>query len=242
MPLIFHNQLEFEQEVILRSRNGFSIRSLSRMFQISRNTVRRILRDHAHDREVSHEILPRIETRSSKLDAFKPQMKELLEKHPKITGQRLFEELKTKGYQGGITILRELLKTLRAPEIEPVISFETPPGSQGMMDWSPYKIRFTREGLKEVQCFSYVLGFSRRHFIDFTPRRDFFTLIRRHQDAFSYFGGVPKECLFDYVPGNIIEVMCPIPLCGEIWKSPGLELVYTAQFLRTGNITRRVTL
>ena len=95
MPLIFHNQLEFEQEVILRSRNGFSIRSLSRMFQISRNTVRRILRDHAHDREVSHEILPRIETRSSKLDAFKPQMKELLEKHPKITGQRLFEELKT---------------------------------------------------------------------------------------------------------------------------------------------------
>ena len=27
--------------------------------------------------------------------------------------------------------------------------------------------------------------------------RDFFTLIRRHQDAFSYFGGVTKECLYD---------------------------------------------
>ena len=197
MPLIFHNQLEFEQEVILRSRNGFSIRALSKTFRISRNTVRRILRDHAHNREAGHEILPRIETRSSKLDAFKPRIAELLEKYPKITGQRLFEELQPEGYSGGITILRDHLKIVRAPEIEPVIRFETKPGQQGMMDWSPYKIRFTQEGLKEVQCFSYVLGFSRRHFIDFAPRRDFFTLIRRHQDAFSHFGGVPRECLYD---------------------------------------------
>lgn len=197
MPLIFHSQLEFEQEVILRHRNGFSIHALSRTFRISRNTVRRILRAHAHDRKAGHEILPRIQTRSSKLDAFKPRIEELFEKYPKITGQRLFEELKSEGYRGGITILRDLLKRVRAPEIEPVMRFETPAGQQGMMDWSPYKIRFTREGLKEVQCFSYVLGFSRRHFIDFTPRRDFFTLIRRHQDAFTYYGGVPKECLYD---------------------------------------------
>jgi len=197
MPLIFHSQLEFKQEVILYSRKGFSIRSLSKTFKISRNTVRRILRDHAHDREVGHEILPRVQTRSSKLDEFKPRIGALLEKFPKITGQRLFEELKSEGYQGGITILREHLASVRAPEIEPVMRFETPPGQQGMMDWSPYKIRFTREGLKEVQCFSYVLGFSRRQFIEFTPRRDFFTLIRRHQDAFAHFGGVPKECLYD---------------------------------------------
>jgi hypothetical protein len=49
----------------------------------------------------------------------------------------------------------------------------------------------------KVQCFSYILGFSRRHFIDFTLRRDFFTLIRRHQDAFAHFGGVPAQCLYD---------------------------------------------
>jgi transposase len=64
------------------------------------------------------------------------------------------------------------------------------------MDWSPYTIKFTTGTLK-VQCFSYILGFSRRHFIDFTLRRDFFTLIRRHQDAFAHFGGVPAQCLYD---------------------------------------------
>jgi len=41
------------------------------------------------------------------------------------------------------------------------------------------------------------LGHSRRQFIDFSPRHDFYTLIRRHQAAFEYFGGVVAECLYD---------------------------------------------
>ncbi|MFZ4860230.1 MAG: IS21 family transposase, partial [Desulfuromonadaceae bacterium] len=65
------------------------------------------------------------------------------------------------------------------------------------MDWSPYRIKFLKTGPAEIQCFSYILGFSRRHFIDFSPRRDFFTLIRRHHDAFAHFGGVPAQCLYD---------------------------------------------
>jgi transposase len=120
-----------------------------------------------------------------------------LEKYPHITGQRLFEELCAAGYDGGISILRDRLRSLRpAPKKTPVIRFETGPGLQGQMDWSPYTIEF-RTGKATVQCFSYILGFSRRHFIDFTPRRDFFTLIRRHQDAFSHFMGTPAQCLYD---------------------------------------------
>ena len=65
------------------------------------------------------------------------------------------------------------------------------------MDWSPYTIPFTRTGKATVQCFSYILGFSRRQYVDFTMRRDFFSLIRRHEDAFQYYQGVPKECLYD---------------------------------------------
>ena len=65
------------------------------------------------------------------------------------------------------------------------------------MDWSPYTINFTREGKATVLCFSYILGYSRRQYIDFTTDRRFFTLIRRHQDAFAYFGGVPEHCLYD---------------------------------------------
>ena len=65
------------------------------------------------------------------------------------------------------------------------------------MDWSPYALRFA-DGRKEtVLCFSYILGYSRRQYIDFTLRRDFHTMIRRHRDAFEYFGGVSRHCLYD---------------------------------------------
>jgi len=187
--------------IVLLWRQGTSIRGLARQFQISRNTVRRILRTHIDQREHGHdEVLagaPR--RRGSKLDPFRPRIVEILEKYPRITGTRLFEKLgEEEGYRGGITIVRDLLTQLRPPpKPEPVIRFETEPGQQGQMDWSPYTLRFRRTGRTTILCFSYILAFSRRHYIDFTTTRNFHTLIRRHQDAFAHFGGVPRECLYD---------------------------------------------
>ena len=122
----------------------------------------------------------------------------MMARFPDITGQRIYEELRDAGYEGGISILRDRLRRMRPrPKREPVVRFETDPGVQGQMDWSPYTLRFTRTGRQKVQCFSYILGYSRRHYIDFTSRRDFFTLIRRHKDAFEHFGGLPRQCLYD---------------------------------------------
>ncbi len=192
------NRQEMEHTLILLHHDGRSIRELSRQFHLGRNTVRRILRAHAQRRDSGHDLLIPLRAglkRASKLDAFDPEIKNLLEKYPDITGLRIYEELKEMGYPGGISILRERLEKLRAPAREPVIRFETEPGRQGQMDWSPYTIPFTRSGKCKVQCFSYILGFSRRQYIDFTIHRDFYSLIRRHQDAFAYFGGVPRDCL-----------------------------------------------
>ncbi len=187
---------QFEHTLIIMYREGWSIRSLSRYFGTSRNAVRRILRAHEKRRNAGHDILTTRLKRASKLDAYGPEMKRILEKYPGITSVRLLEELKESGYTGGITILRERLADMR-PHKEPVIRFETPPGLQGQMDWSPYTIPFTRTGKGTVQCFSYILGFSRRQYIDFTARRDFYSLVRRHEDAFRYYQGVPMECLYD---------------------------------------------
>ena len=195
MPL---TRTEMEHMIVTMHADGFTIRALSRHFQIGRNTVRRILHRHERQREQGHEALTKKIPRKSQLDPYLPLIQELLKKFPKLTGVRMLEELRDAGYQGGITILRERLSgMLKRPKREPEVRFETPVGHQGQMDWSPYKIPFTRTGKTEVLCFSYILGFSRRQYIDFTLNRNFHTIIRRHRDAFEYFGGVPRQCLYD---------------------------------------------
>ena len=126
-----HNRQELEQALILMYHEGRPIRELCRQFQLGRNTVRRIFRTHAQRRDSGHDVLIPLRaglTRASKLDGFDPEIKKLLDKYPKITGLRIYEELKEAGYPGGISILRERLKKLRAPDREPVIRFETEPG------------------------------------------------------------------------------------------------------------------
>ena len=130
----------------MKNREGWTIRQLSRTFQISRNTVRRILRDHDARRDSGHTILPKICHRSSKLDAFEPRIKEIQKQFPDITGLRMFEELRQEGYPGGITILRKYLHQQKKLKKEPVIRFETEAGRQSQMDWGLYTIDFTRTG------------------------------------------------------------------------------------------------
>jgi transposase len=188
---------EFAQRLIIMRSEGFSIHGLSRRFGVSRNTVRRILRAHTDQRERGHDVLVKKLKRESKLDEHEETIKKTLEQYPDISGVRLYETLKDAGYTGGISIVRDLLGKRRPKEQGPVIRFETEAGKQGQMDWSPYTLPFTRTGKATVQCFSFILCFSRRHYIDFTLRHDFYTLIRRHQDAFAHFNGCPHECLYD---------------------------------------------
>jgi transposase len=203
---------ELEHMLITMNNEGCSIRELRRQFKLGRNTVRKILRKHKSQRDEGHEVLMKKLKRVSKLDAFEPEIKNLMEKYPGITGVRIYEKLKEAGFTGGRSILKERLKKLRVPQKEPVIRFETEPARQGQCDWSPYTIKFIRTGKAQVQCFSYVLGFSRRQYIDFTLRHDFYSLIRRHQDAFEYYGGVPWECLYDNEKTIVLRWECGRPV------------------------------
>jgi transposase len=198
--LVFKSRKELENYIITAHANGESIRSLARQLEMGRKTVARIINKNKEQRENGNNpIKPKKRvSKEKKLDAFDSQIKELIKKYPNISGKRMFEELVSNGFDGSISMVRQHLRRIRpTSKKEPTPRFETDPGVQGQMDWSPYKINFSQEGKKEVLCFSYILGYSRRQYIDFTLNRKFHTLIRRHQDAFEYFGGVPLQCLYD---------------------------------------------
>lgn len=85
-------------------------------------------------------------------------------------------------------------------EAQPLIRFETEPGHQMQADF----MTFTREGVK-IKVFVAQLGFSRAGFAWFCSRERQEDWIEGLRRAFDYFGGVPKQVLFDNAKCIMIE-------------------------------------
>jgi transposase len=182
--------------ITLHLQKGWSIRRISRELHISRKRIRRILVSNSVLRDTTPGVeIPLKKKRPSKLDPYKEFIKELLDKYSNITGQRVYEHLKEKGYDGEITIVRDYLKAVRgAGSKTPVRMIETDPGQLAAHDWSDYNITFTLTGKTEkVTFFSYILCYSRRQFIDVVDDKKQPTLFHELMAAFIYMGGVTRE-------------------------------------------------
>jgi len=79
------------------------------------------------------------------------ELHQLLERYPKLTVQRAFEELKKVGYAGSYSTVRTYIKAYRPKIKARVVRFETAPSAQAQMDWSTYTIDFQQEGRRRVE-------------------------------------------------------------------------------------------
>ncbi|MBI3049967.1 MAG: IS21 family transposase [Acidobacteria bacterium] len=185
-------------EIVRRVQGGASFRAIARALGIDRKTVASVMHAYQQHRETPSSALPRGRARRSQLDAYGDVIAALLDRYPDITAVRLQEELRAKGFTGGYTIVKERLRRQRPqPTGAPVVRFETGPGVQAQMDYSPFDLAFTDEGRRRVYAFSYILGYSRRRYLRFVESQDFATTVREHVRAFEYLGGAATVCLYD---------------------------------------------
>ena len=173
---------------------GLSIRAIARQLGIDRNTVRRALR---------RDGLPTYTctiSRPSKLDAFKPYLQQRLAAYPELTAVRLYQEIRTQGYTGQCSILRDFLRPLRQEHRrlgKLTVRFETAPGQQGQIDWGHFGTIVHRGRSCPLYGFVMVLGYSRALFVHFATSQRLETFLHCHQLAFEAFGGYPRELLYD---------------------------------------------
>jgi transposase len=187
-------------DIIRLSGQGLSQRRIARQLHVSRDTVQRTLRHVATARDegpAAATPAPRARPAGS-LAAFDDVIQQLLERYPDLTAQRLWEELRQRGFTGSYPTVWRRLQALRPTPVKPpVVRFETTPGAQAQMDYATYTIALTEEGPRRVQLFSYLLGYSRRQYLRFVERQDFDTTLRQHVAAFTHLGGVAATCLYD---------------------------------------------
>jgi transposase len=176
-------------------RQGLSVSAIARQTGADRKTIRKYI-----ERGLEVPAYGPRKPRQTVLDPFTAYLRKRVAAFPALTGQRLFRELKERGYEGGYTAVTDFLRDVRPP-VSPgyEVRFETAPGEQAQVDFAMFHVVFEDEPEtpRVVWLFSLVLGFSRLIFARFVHRQDLPTVLRCHIAAFEAIGGVPREVLYD---------------------------------------------
>ncbi len=176
-------------EIAVLHRQGMGVRAIAREVGVARNTVRAVL-----DGRSDCQYGPR-NKRPTKLEPHHDYLKERVENagDRRLPATVLMREIRDRGYEGGITQLKDFLATIRpTPEREPIVRFETAPGEQMQIDFVVF-----RRAQSPLRAFTASLGFSRMAYAEFVDNERAETWISCLQNALSAFGGSPNTVLCD---------------------------------------------
>jgi transposase len=190
-------------QVVLLALQGMGVRAIARALHVGKKRVRKLLRQHRARRDAATPLTalpPLPPPRPSMLDEHGPFVRDLLDRYPDITAQRVFEELRARrDFDGGYTIVKGLVRKLRPrPVVEPSNTVEEPePGQLAECDWAQVLVPFKRGGPRKIQLFGYTLASSHRRFFRRYDRSDLHALLDGHVQAFAYLEGLAHTCKYD---------------------------------------------
>ena len=180
---------------------GRSIKEISRLLRLSRNTVRKVIRSGGteHRYERASQPMPR-------LGPYQERLAELLEedwqgpKKRRLTSRRLLELLQSEGYNGGYDSIQRFVKRWREAKDRDFgagfIPLSFAPGEAYQFDWS-HEWVILDGVVQEAKVGHFRLCHSRQSFVVAYPRETLEMVLDAHNRAFAFFGGVPKRMIYD---------------------------------------------
>jgi len=169
---------------------GHSERAIAKELGIARATVRR-LRGKGPIRPAAKR------EQGSQLDAYLPEIRRLIEEAPAIRAPAVLERLRALGYQGGVSILRSRLISLRPkPLREAFLTLNFAAGEAVQIDWADFG--FALPGCpRRVSGFVMALCYSRYLYLEFTLSQSLTALLRCMERGLQFYGGVTNADIFD---------------------------------------------
>ena len=133
-----------------------------------------------------------------------------------IDGTTIHQALIRKyGFEGSYSSVRRYLASLEEahPQVTTVLEFAPAEAAQVDFGAGP-KITDVYTGeVFSTWFFVMTLAWSRHQYVEMVRDQKVATWLGCHRRAFEWFNGVVKKVIIDNVPGNVIDVMCPPPLC-----------------------------
>lgn len=168
-----------------------SIKATRRKLGYAIKTIRKVLRGQDEPRLIAQPA-----QRTSKLDPYKPHIKRLVI-DDKLTATLVHDEITALGFDGSYSIVKNFVRKIRPrPKVKATCVIEHPPGAEGQVDWSPYRV-FFRTVQVIVHGFSMVLPFSSYSVLRFALDEKCDTLIELHDEAFTEIGAIPPLMTYD---------------------------------------------
>ena len=176
---------------------GWSERKIARHLRIDRGSVKKYgLNPVARQTRVK---------RGSKLDAYRDQIKAILDDDATVSAPVVLQQLE--GFTGKITIVRDYLRQLRGKRKQRIAytRFESAPGEQMQIDWGHFGSLEYGDTRRKLYALVVIEAFSRMLYVRFTHSQKQSALHSALVEAFTWFGGCPKQLVVDNMATAVVE-------------------------------------
>ena len=171
----------------------------------------------AKELSVHHEVVERVldaehgapkerPPRASGLDPYKPFILKTLEDHPRLRAKRVYHMIRKRGFEGSARTVRRYVAQVRPkPRVEAYLICERLPGEQAQIDWGKVGMLAVPGGVRVLWVFLITLAYSRYRYAELVLDLGVESLRRSLHRALLFFGGTPREWLFDNTKAVVIE-------------------------------------
>ena len=182
----------------LHAHDGLNVSQIAHLLSLDARTVSHWLaQTHFRPRHSS--------ARSSKLDPYKRTIRQLIENHP-YSAMQVFQRLREDGYEGGITIVKDYLATVRPRRAPAFLTLAFAPGECAQVDWGHYASVSVGNTRRKLSFFVMVLCYSRLMYLEFTVSQTMEHFLACHQHAFEFFGArVPEKIMVDNLKSAVLQ-------------------------------------
>ncbi len=176
---------------------GESIRSIQREYGFHFQTIKKVL---GHAAPPGYRLSrPR---GRPKIQPFLPVIHEILKQDKQAprkqrhTAKRIFVRLKEEhGFQGGYTIVKDVVRALRLKQREVFVPLSHRPG-EAQVDFGQAEV-IEDDGPRKAALFVMSLPYSDAVFVQLYPKECMEAFLDGHVRAFAFFGGVPRRISYD---------------------------------------------